>query len=85
MHGMIIRLALRVLSAGLRGLVPPRRYSMAEQAQKLYQRIQNEPDDLRKNMSLMNLYDRNEHLFFFVLSRHDVRNALARHQPDHQC
>jgi hypothetical protein len=40
---------------------------MAEQASKLYQRIQNEPDDLRKNMTLMNLYDRNEHLFFYVL------------------
>lgn len=59
-----------LISAGLRGLVPPRRLNMQTQLDKLYEVYQAEPDPLRKNMFLSDLQNRNETLFFRLLINH---------------
>ena len=57
---------------GLRGLVPPRRLNMRTQLDKLYEIYSEECDPLRKNRFLADLHDRNETLFFRLLTRHIV-------------
>jgi len=51
----------------LRGLVPPRELSMEHQIERILIRYNNESNDLRKNMLLSSLQDRNETLFYKIL------------------
>ena len=55
---------------GLVGLLPPRELTLEQQATRAYQRYLEQPNDLAKHVFLTALHDRNEVLFFRVLSRH---------------
>jgi len=55
---------------GLRGLVPPRVFTMEEQLPRVYQAYQEKKTDLERNIYLSSLQDRNETLFFRLLSEH---------------
>lgn len=52
------------------GLLPPKIFLLEEQANIVYQQYQIQPDDLRKNVYLTALHDRNEILFYYVLDKH---------------
>src|SRR5918996_704828 len=52
------------------GLLPPKIFLLEEQANIVYQQYQIQPDDLRKNVYLTALLDRNEILFYYVLDKH---------------
>ena len=53
---------------GLRGLLPPRVFSQAERAQHVMNNIRRKPNNLEKYLYLIGLQDRNEKLFYRVLS-----------------
>ncbi|GII32700.1 NAD-dependent malic enzyme [Planotetraspora mira] len=55
---------------GLEGLVPPAVETLDEQARRAYEQYEAQPDDLRKNIYLTALHDRNEVLFYRLLSDH---------------
>jgi malate dehydrogenase (oxaloacetate-decarboxylating) len=55
---------------GLVGLVPPRVLTLEEQAVRAYEQYRAQPSDLAKNVFLTLLHDRNEVLFFRLLSDH---------------
>jgi malate dehydrogenase (oxaloacetate-decarboxylating) len=55
---------------GLRGLVPPRVFTMEEQLPRVYQAYQEKKTDLERNIYLSSLQDRNETLFFRLVSDH---------------
>jgi malate dehydrogenase (oxaloacetate-decarboxylating) len=52
------------------GLLPPVIKSLEEQARNSYLKYQRQSDDLRKNIYLTSLHDRNETLFYYMLSKH---------------
>ena len=52
---------------GLRGLLPPRAHSMAEQERRVLGNIRSKATDLEKYLFLIALQDRNETLFYRVL------------------
>jgi malate dehydrogenase (oxaloacetate-decarboxylating)(NADP+) len=52
---------------GLRGLLPARRFSLQEQAERVLINLRNLPSDLEKYVALNSLHDRNETLFFRVV------------------
>jgi len=52
---------------GLRGLLPARRLSLQEQAEKVLINLRSLPSDLEKYVALNSLHDRNETLFFRVV------------------
>jgi malate dehydrogenase (oxaloacetate-decarboxylating)(NADP+) len=58
------------VALGLRGLLPPRVDTMAEQVMRVMENHHNKPDDLEKFIHLMALHDRNEMLFYRVLIDH---------------
>ena len=54
----------------LRGLLPPRVHSMAEQELRVLGNIRAKPTDLERYLYLIALQDRNEHLFYRVIMNH---------------
>ena len=54
----------------LRGLLPPRVHSMAEQEQRVLGNIRAKPTDLERYLYLIALQDRNENLFYRVIINH---------------
>jgi malate dehydrogenase (oxaloacetate-decarboxylating)(NADP+) len=55
---------------GLHGLLPPRIHTQEEQAQRFLTHLRHLPNDLEKFIDLNALHDRNEALFFRVISDH---------------
>ena len=55
---------------GLRGLLPPRVHSMAEQELRVLGNLRAKPTDLEKYLYLIALQDRNENLFYRVIMNH---------------
>ena len=55
---------------GLDGLLPPEVCSRDQQAKRVYQHIQRKSDPLEKYIGLASLQDRNEYLFFHLLTQH---------------
>jgi malate dehydrogenase (oxaloacetate-decarboxylating) len=55
---------------GLVGLLPPAVTTLDEQVQRAYAQYRAQADDLRKNVYLTALHDRNEVLFYRLLSEH---------------
>ena len=54
----------------LRGLLPPRVHTMAEQELRVLNNIREKPTDLDKYLYLIALQDRNENLFYRVIMNH---------------
>ena len=54
----------------LRGLLPPRVHSMAEQELRVLGHVRAKPTDLERNLYLIALQDRNENLFYRVVMNH---------------
>jgi malate dehydrogenase (oxaloacetate-decarboxylating) len=57
-------------SLGLVGLLPSAVLTLEQQAKRAYQQYHKQPDDLAKNVYLRALQDRNEVLFYKLLSEH---------------
>ena len=55
---------------GLEGLLPPAVLTLEEQARRAYEQFSSQPDDLLKNVYLTALHDRNEVLFYRILTDH---------------
>ncbi|MBY0595287.1 oxaloacetate-decarboxylating malate dehydrogenase [Bacillus bingmayongensis] len=55
---------------GLKGLLPPAVLTLDEQARRAYEQFSSQPDDLLKNVYLTALHDRNEVLFYRLLTDH---------------
>ncbi|QIW20606.1 oxaloacetate-decarboxylating malate dehydrogenase [Bacillus thuringiensis] len=55
---------------GLKGLLPPAVLTLEEQARRAYEQFCSQPDDLLKNVYLTALHDRNEVLFYRILTNH---------------
>ncbi len=55
---------------GLEGLLPPEVCSRDQQAKRVYQHIQRKNDPLEKYIGLASLQDRNEYLFYHLLTQH---------------
>src|SRR5271154_6281922 len=79
---------------GLTGLLPPVISTLEAQVTSAYTQYQRLPDSLSKNIYLTALHDRNEVLFFRVLSEHlremipivnDRTVGLAMEQYHHEC
>jgi malate dehydrogenase (oxaloacetate-decarboxylating) len=57
-------------SLGLTGRLPPGVLTLDQQATRAYQQLHRQRDDLAKNVYLEQLHDRNETLYFKVLTEH---------------
>ena len=57
-------------SLGLTGRLPSAVLTLEQQALRVYQQLQRQPGDLAKNVYLERLHDRNETLYYRVLSEH---------------
>ncbi|HFJ9277507.1 NAD-dependent malic enzyme [Bacillus cereus] len=55
---------------GLKGLLPPAVLTLEEQARRAYEQFSSQPDNLLKNVYLTALHDRNEVLFYRILTDH---------------
>ena len=55
---------------GLTGLLPPGVKTMRQQMARAYEQYQRQPDDLARNVYLTSLHDRNEVLFYRLLTDH---------------
>jgi len=55
---------------GLRGLLPPRINRIEEQVERVMENLRHKPDDLEKYIFLIALEDRDENLFYRVLTDH---------------
>ncbi len=55
---------------GLNGLLPPQVKTLDQQEDRAYGQYQRQPDDLAKNVYLTALHDRNEVLFYRLLTEH---------------
>jgi len=55
---------------GLRGLLPPHVHTLEEQSRRVLEHLRRLPDDLEKYVNLNALHDRNETLFFRVVTDH---------------
>ena len=67
---------------GLTGLLPSRVLTLDQQAQRAYKQCSQQASDLDKNVYLTALHDRNEVLFYRVLTRPPQRTAAHRLHPD---
>src|SRR5579864_1063515 len=79
---------------GLTGLLPPAISTLDDQAEGAYTQYQRLPDALSKNIYLTALHDRNDVLFFRLLSDHlremipivnDRTVGMAMEQYHHEC
>jgi malate dehydrogenase (oxaloacetate-decarboxylating) len=68
-HGVAFTRAERK-ALGLTGRLPSAVLTLEEQARRAYQQLQAQPNDLAKNVSLEQLHDRNEVLYYKVLADH---------------
>src|SRR5215472_480005 len=68
-HGVAFTQAERK-ALGLTGRLPSAVLTLEEQARRAYQQLQAQPNDLAKNVSLEQLHDRNEVLYYKVLGDH---------------
>jgi malate dehydrogenase (oxaloacetate-decarboxylating) len=82
-------------SLGLTGRLPPAVLTLEEQGLRAYQQLQRQPGDLAKNVYLEQLHDRNETLYYRVLSEHlaellpivydpTVGDAIERYSHDYR-
>ncbi|MGE5133306.1 MAG: NAD-dependent malic enzyme [Gemmatimonadota bacterium] len=55
---------------GLTGLIPAAHFTLDEQAGRVYAQYRHQPDDLARNVTLSALHDRNEVLFYRLLTDH---------------
>jgi malate dehydrogenase (oxaloacetate-decarboxylating) len=55
---------------GLTGLIPPAHFTLDDQVARVYAQYQSQPDDLARNITLNALHDRNEVLFYQLLTGH---------------
>lgn len=55
---------------GLTGLLPPSIKTLEEQAERAYAQYSEQPDDLHRNVYLTSLHDRNEVLFYRLVTGH---------------
>ena len=55
---------------GLRGLLPPRVFTQTEQARRVMETFRAKPDNLERYIYLVSLQDRNERLFYRVVTDH---------------
>jgi malate dehydrogenase (oxaloacetate-decarboxylating) len=55
---------------GLTGLIPAAHFTLDDQAGRVYAQYRNQPDDLARNVTLSALHDRNEALFYRLLTDH---------------
>ncbi len=55
---------------GLTGLIPAAHFTLDDQVARVYAQYQNQPDDLARNVTLNALHDRNEVLFYRLLTGH---------------
>ena len=55
---------------GLTGRLPSAVLTLDQQAQRAYQQLHRQPDDLAKNVYMEQLHDRNEVLYYRVLADH---------------
>lgn len=55
---------------GLRGLLPPRIFTIHEQMQRIMENFQRKPNDLEKYIFMTSLQDRNERLFYYTVMHH---------------
>jgi malate dehydrogenase (oxaloacetate-decarboxylating) len=79
---------------GLTGLLPPVISTLAAQAKAAYEQYQRLPDALNRNIYLTALHDRNEVLFYRLLTGHlremipivnDLTVGMAMQQYHHEC
>src|SRR5450631_3604461 len=82
------------IELGLTGLLPPVISTLAAQVKAAYSQYQRLPDALNKNIYLTALHDRNEVLFYRLLSGHlremipivnDLTVGMAMQQYHHEC
>ena len=55
---------------GLTGLIPPAHFTLDDQVARVYAQYQRQPDDLARNVTLNALHDRNEVLYYRLLTDH---------------
>jgi malate dehydrogenase (oxaloacetate-decarboxylating) len=55
---------------GLTGLIPAAHFTLEDQVARVYAQYQSQPDDLARNVTLTALHDRNEVLFYRLLTDH---------------
>ena len=55
---------------GLTGLVPAAHFTLDDQVARVYAQYRHQPDDLDRNVTLNALHDRNEVLFYRLLTDH---------------
>ena len=55
---------------GLTGLIPPAHFTLEDQVARVYEQYRRQPDDLARNVTLNALHDRNEVLFYRLLTEH---------------
>jgi malate dehydrogenase (oxaloacetate-decarboxylating) len=79
---------------GLTGLIPPDVSTLANQAKRAFMQYERLPDALNRNIYLTALHDRNEVLFYRLLSGHlremipivnDLTVGMAMEQYHHEC
>jgi malate dehydrogenase (oxaloacetate-decarboxylating)(NADP+) len=66
---------------GLRGLLPPRQHSVAEQELRVLENLNDKASDLERYLYLISLQDRNETLFYRVISNHIERMMPLIYTP----
>src|SRR5262245_21592360 len=66
---------------GLTGRLPSGVLTLDQQAPRAYQQLQAQPNDLAKNVYLEQLHDRNEVLYYKVLSDHLVELLPIVYDP----
>ena len=55
---------------GLTGLIPAANFTLEDQVARVYEQYRRQPDDLARNVTLNALHDRNEVLFYRLLTDH---------------
>ena len=55
---------------GLTGLLPPHVDTIAEQAQRIYQQMERKSSGIEKRRFLMDVFNRNRRLFYYVFRQH---------------
>ncbi len=69
------------LALGLTGLLPPSIKTLDQQAARAYAQYSEQPDDLHRNVYLTSLHDRNEVLFYHLVTNHLVEMLPVVYTP----